>query len=45
LFKGWPPRDASLKLVQLWYKTLPRDQCGLVEMKDPPRLSNKTNTA
>ena len=23
IFKGWPPRDAPSKLVQLWYKTFP----------------------
>jgi len=45
ILKGWPPRDASSKLVQLWYKTFPTDQRGLVEMKNPTRLSNKTSTA
>jgi len=24
IFKGWPPRDAPSKLVQLWYKTVAR---------------------
>ena len=33
IFKGWPPRDATSKLVQLWYKKFPPDQRGLVEMK------------
>jgi len=44
-FKGWPPRDAPSKLVQLWYKTFPTDQRGLAEMKTPTRLSNKSSTA
>ena len=35
IFKGWPPRDAPSKLVQLWYKTFPPDQRGLVEIKKP----------
>ena len=26
IFKGWPPRDAPSKLVQLWYKTFPPDR-------------------
>ena len=43
--KGWPPRDAPSKLVQLWYKTFPTDHIDLVEMKTPTRLSNKTSTA
>ena len=33
--KGWPPRDAPSKLVQLWCKTFLTDQCGLLEMKNP----------
>jgi len=45
IFKGWPPRDAPSKLVQLWYKSFPPDQRGLVEMKNPTRLSNKTSNA
>jgi len=45
IFKGWPPRDAPSKLVQLWYKTFPPDQRGQAEMKTPTRLSNKTSTA
>ena len=45
IFKGWPPRDAPSKLVQLWYKTIPNDQRGQVEMKKPTILSNKTSTA
>jgi len=45
IFKGWPPRDAPSKLVQLWYKTFPPDQRGQVEMKKPTILSNKTSTA
>ena len=49
IFKGWPPRDAPSKLVQLWYKSFPTDfppdQRGQVEMKKPTRLSNKTSTA
>ena len=45
IFKGWPPRDAPSKLVQLWYKSFPPDQRGQVEMKKPTRLSNKTSTA
>jgi len=44
-FKGWPPQDAPLKLVQVWYKTFPPDQRGLVEMANPTRLSKKTGTA
>jgi len=43
-FKGWPYRDASSKLVQLWYKTFPQDQSGLIEMKNPTIFSNKTST-
>ena len=45
IFKGWPLRDAPSKLVQLWYKSFPQDQRGLVEMKNPTRLSNKTSNA
>ena len=45
IFKGWPPRDAPSKLVQLWYKTFPPDQRGLVEMQNPTRLSDNTSTA
>ena len=45
IFKGWPPRDAPSKLVQLWYKSFPPDQRGLVEMKNPTRLRNKTSNA
>jgi len=41
IFKGWPPRDAPSKLVQLWYKTFPPDQRFLVEMKNPTGLSHK----
>jgi len=44
IFKGWPLRDAPSKLVQLWHKTFPTDHDGLVEMKNPTRLSNKTST-
>jgi len=44
IFKGWPHRDASAKLVQLWYKTFPQDKSGLIEMKNPTRFSNKTST-
>ena len=40
IFKGWPPRVAPSKLVQLWYKSFPPDQRGVVEMKNPTRLSN-----
>jgi len=43
--KGWPPRYATSKLVQLWYKTFPLDQRGLIEMKNPTTLSNKTSNA
>jgi len=43
--KGSPPWDAPSELVQLWYKTFPPDQRGLVEMKNPTRLSNETSTA
>jgi len=28
IFNGWPLRDAPLKLVQLWYKTIPPDHDG-----------------
>ena len=28
IFKGWPPRDAPSKLVQLWYKSFQQDQRG-----------------
>jgi len=45
IFKGWSPRDAPSKLVQLWYKSFPPDQRGLVAMKPPTRLSNKTSNA
>jgi len=45
IFKGWPPRDSPSKLVQLRYKIFPLDQRGLVEMKNPTRLSNKTTAA
>jgi len=45
IFKGWPPRDAPSKLVQLWYKIFAPDQRGLAEMETPTRLSNKTSTA
>jgi len=45
IFKGWPPRDAPSKLVQLWYKTFAPDQRGQAEMKKPTRLSNKASTA
>jgi len=45
IFKGWPPRDAHSKLVQLWYKSFPPDQRGLLEMKNPTRLSNTTSHA
>ena len=45
IFKGWPPRDASSKLVQLWYKTFPTDQRGQVETKKRRILSNKTSIA
>jgi len=45
IFKGWPPRDAPSKLVQLWYKSFPSDHRGVVEMKTPTSLSNKTSTA
>ena len=38
IFKGWPPRNAPSKLVQLWYKTFPPDQRGQVEMKKPTIL-------
>jgi len=31
---------APSKLVQLWYKTVPPDQRGFVEIKNPTRLSN-----
>ena len=45
IFKGCPPRDVHSKLVQLWYKSFEVDQNGLMEMKDPTRLSNKTSNA
>ena len=45
IFKGWPLRDAPLKLVQLLYKTYSSDHDDQVEMKTPTRLSNKTGTA
>jgi len=45
IFKGWPPRDAPSKMVQLWYTSFQPDQSGQVEMKKPARLSNKTSTA
>ena len=43
IIKGWPPQDAPLKLVQLWYKSFPPDQRGLLEKKRSTRLSNKTS--
>ena len=45
IFKGWPPRDAPSKLVQLWDKSFPPHQRGLEQMKTPTRLSNKNSTA
>jgi len=45
IFKGWPPRDAPSKLIQLWYKTFPPDHGGQAETKNPTVLSNKTSTA
>jgi len=45
ILKSWPSRDVPSKLVQLWYKSFPIDQRGLVKMKNPTRLSNKTSTA
>ena len=45
IVKGWPPRDAPSKLVQLWYKTSERDQGGQLKMKKPTILSNKTSAA
>jgi len=33
ILKGCPPRDASSELVQLWYKKVPPDHDGRVEMK------------
>ena len=41
IFKGWPPRDAPSKLVQLWYKSFQNDQRGHMEMKRPTGLSNE----
>jgi len=45
IFKGWSPRNAPLKMVQLWYKLFPSDQRGQVEMTKSTRLSNKTSAA
>jgi len=28
IIKGWPPRDAPSKLVQLWFRSFPYDQRG-----------------
>jgi len=44
IFKGWPPRDAPSKLVQLRYKTFSPAKRGMVEMTNPTRLSNKIST-
>ena len=41
IFKGLPTRDAPSKVVQQWNKTFPPDQRGLVEIKNPTRLSIK----
>jgi len=45
ILKCCPPRDAPSKLVQLWYKSFPQDQRGLVEIKSPTKLSNKSSKA
>ena len=45
IFKGWPPRDAPSKLVQLCYKTFPPVHGGQAEMKNPAILSHRTSTA
>ena len=45
IFKGWSPRDAPSELVPQWYKKIPPDQHGRVEMEKPNRCSNKTSTA
>ena len=45
IFKGRPRRNAFSKLVNRQYKSFPPDRFCQVEMKNPTRLSNKTNTA
>jgi len=43
IFKGRPRRNAFSKLVNRQYKSFPPDRFCQVEMKNPTRLSNKTN--
>jgi len=45
ILKGRPHRNAFSKLVHRQYKSFPSDRFCLVEMKNPTRLSNKTNNA
>ena len=45
IFKGRPRRNAFSKLVHRQYKSLPPDRFCQVEMKNPTRLSIKTNNA
>jgi len=45
IFKGRPRRNAFSKLVHRQYKSFPPDRFCQVEMKNPTRLSNKTNNA
>ena len=39
------PPEMPLRNLYNWYKSFPPDQRGLVEMKNPTRLSNKTSNA
>ena len=45
IFKGRPRRNAFSKLVHRQYKSFPSDRFCQMEMKNPTRLSNKTNNA
>jgi len=45
IFKGQPCRFALSELVQAWYKKIPPDHFGQVEISDPTMLRNKTSTA
>jgi len=45
IFKGRPRRNAFSKLVHRQYKSFPPHRFCQVEMKNPTRLSNKTNNA
>jgi len=44
IFKVQPRRFALSELVQAWYKTLPPDHFGQVEINDSTMLRNKAST-